>query len=106
MGSAQPYRILEGIYQGTHQSHLQAGPSRTWTTFYAIRSTTSADPRGFSTGPSLGRLLQQGHPPLDPPGYATLRVRGPEQRLGALEDSEADGCWRTKQSNGHVMLSC
>jgi hypothetical protein len=33
-------------------------------------------------------------------GYATLRGSGPEQRLGALEDSEADGSWWTKRSNG------
>ncbi len=49
---------------------------------------------------------RSGHPLLDPPGYATLRGRGPEQRLSALEDSEADDCWRTKRSNGHVMRSC
>jgi hypothetical protein len=32
MGSPQQHRILEGLYQGTHQNQLQAGPSRTWTT--------------------------------------------------------------------------
>jgi hypothetical protein len=93
---------IKGLTRASCRQDL-VGPGRL--TCYAIGSTTSADPRGFSTGPSLGRLLEQGHPPLDPQGYATLRGRGLEQRLGALEDSEADGCWRTKRSNGHVMLS-
>jgi hypothetical protein len=40
----------------------------------------------------------QGHPLLDPPGHAILRGLGPEQRIGAPEDSErlepADQGWR------------
>jgi hypothetical protein len=74
-------------------------------------------PSGLLRRPSLGGFFLPAHlwagspgevicHPLDPPGYATLRGSGPEQRLGALKDSEADDCWRTKWSNGHVMLSC
>ncbi len=43
---------------------------------------------------------EPGHPPLDPPGAATLRGSGPEQRIGEPEDSEADGSWRTRRSDG------
>jgi hypothetical protein len=38
--------------------------------------------------------------------FVTLRGSGPEQRLGALEDSEADDSRRTERSHGHVMRSC
>jgi hypothetical protein len=73
-------------------------------TCYAIGTTASADPRGVflpahhsSWDGSPGKVIRQ--------GYAILRGSGPKQRLGALKDSEADDCWRTKRSNGRVMLS-
>ena len=67
---------------------------------YAIGTTARPPLGGFSTRPILGRAPEPGHPPLDPPGAATLRGSGPEQRLGEAEDSEADGSWRTRRSDG------
>jgi hypothetical protein len=80
-----------GLYQGPRPSQPWAGPSRTWTTVtcYAIGTTAWPAVGGFSTGPLLGRLPKQGHPPHDPPGYATLRGSWPKQRFGALDS------WRT-----------
>ncbi len=92
---------------GTLPSQLLAGPSRTWTTNllrhrdYGIgrprvifhRRIIGTDSRVRSSATRPARLH-------DPSGS------GPEQRLGALEDSEADDSWRTKLSIGHVMLSC
>jgi hypothetical protein len=74
------------------------GPGRL--TCYAIGTTASADPRGI--------FLPAHHWDVSPNKvfrHSTLRGSGPEQRLIALEDSEADDCWRTKRSNGHVKLS-
>ena len=102
---------LEGLYQGPHRSQsrtgttslVQGGPGRL--TCYAIGTTAStADTRGILHR-FMGRPPEQGHPPLDPPGAATLRGAGPpEQRIGGLEDSEAEDCLRTRRSNGYVML--
>jgi hypothetical protein len=74
------------------------GPGRL--TCYPIGTTASGDPRGFSTGPLLGRLPEQGHPPPDPPGYATLRESGPEQRLGALETRKWTDAGRPRGAMG------
>ncbi len=77
------------------------GPGRL--TCYSIGTTASADPRG---------IILPAHDwdgsPVKVIRHSTRRATlpWPEQRLGALEDSEADDCRRTKRSNGHVMLSC
>jgi hypothetical protein len=58
---------------------------------YAIGTTARPTLGGFPPAhsrPPLGRIPGYGHPPLDPPGRATLRGSGPEPRLGATEDSE------------------
>jgi hypothetical protein len=106
MGRAPQHRVLEGLHQAIHRSQLRwAGPSRTWTTnLPRHRDYGIGRPSGdFPAGPSLGRFPEQSHPPFDPPGYAILRGRGPEQRLDELKDSESDGSWRTKRR--HVMQS-
>ena len=71
-------------------------PGGTWE-----RSTTGAGPRTglrgpgrlsryviWTTGLAVPRPPGRAHPPLEPPGYVTLRGCGPEQRLGGPEDSE------------------
>jgi hypothetical protein len=50
-----------------------------------------ADPRGISTGPPLGRIPGQGHPPHVSPGCATLRGSGLEQRWRTRNWAEAGG---------------
>jgi hypothetical protein len=61
---------------------------------------------GFSYRPMIGTDPQVRSSATRPAGLRDPSGSVPEQRLGALEDSEADDCWRTKRSNGHVMLSC
>ena len=70
---------LEGLYQGltgASRGPVLGGPGRL--TCYAIGTTAStADSRGILHRPILRRPPEQGHPPLDPPGAATLRDAGP-----------------------------
>ena len=68
---------------------------RSWTSDRTTRArpTNSLRHLDYGTGctragPSLGRTPGRAHPPLEPPGYATLRGRGSDQRLGGPEDSE------------------
>jgi hypothetical protein len=76
------------------------GPGRQ--TCYAIGTTASADPRGIFHRPSIGPVPLARSSATRPAGLRNLAG----QRLGALEDSEADDRWRTKRSNGHAVLSC
>ena len=77
------------------------GPGRL--TCYTIGTTARQLLGGFSTWPILGRAPEPRPPPLDPPGAAILPGSGPEQRISELVDSEADGCWRTMQSDGTLF---
>jgi hypothetical protein len=84
---------LGGLYRSTDGSCRRAGPHGPGTTnLLRHRDYGPAATRGISTRPILGRGPEPGHPP----GAATLRGSGPEQRIGEPEDSEADGSWRTK----------
>ena len=82
---------LEGLYEGPQRSQSRTGTRRTWTTNllrhrdYGIGRRHSGDSPPATT---LGRLPEQGHPPLDPPGAAILRGAGP---------SSGSGCWRTRK---------
>ncbi len=91
-----------GLYNEYHQSLRRrtrpSGPGLT--NLLCHRDYGPADPRGIflpahdwdgSPGKVMRHSIRRA---------AILRGSGPEQRLGALEDSEADGSWRTKRSDG------
>ena len=97
-----PYRWLsDGLGDEYQWSQQRAGSSQARTTnSLRHRDYGPAATRGIPPGPYWDGTPEPGHPPLDPQGAATLRGSGPEQRIGAPEDSEADGSWRTRRSDG------
>ncbi len=81
-----PYRWLPGGLGDEYQwSQQRAGSSQARTTNSLLRpGRHSGD---FLPAPYWDGPPEPGHPPLDPPGAATLRGSGPEQRIGEPEDS-------------------
>jgi hypothetical protein len=71
--------VPEDLHQGPHGSL----PRTRRLTCYAIGTTASADPRWIFHWPIIGTGPQARSSAIDPPGAATLRWSGPEQRLGA-----------------------
>ena len=99
---------LEGLYQGPHRSQSRTGTTRrTWTTNllrhrdYGIDRRHSGDspPAHIGTAPRA-----RSSSATRPAGRRYPSGCGPEQRIGGLEDSEAEDCRRTRRSNGYVML--
>ena len=114
-----PLRIwrdsTKGLTGASRGPVLLGGPGRL--TCYAIGTTAwTADTRGILHRPILGRPLEQGHPPLDPPGAATLRGAGPGRAAarrarwagglgsGLLPTDQAEQRIRDATSQGGVRM--
>ena len=87
-----------GVPTGAAGGPDLVGPGRL--TRYAIGTTAWPLLGGFPPDPYWDGAPSRGLRHSTRRAPRPFRGSGPEQRISELMDSEADGCWRTKRSDG------